>query len=164
VTQKIETQNFLENLGRFARVRVEVADALANIARTLNEAEKEGQERSGKLELERDIALEGTGFPEFFASLNTFLTQERAIAELRQARTLARQICDRTKEAVARRIPLLEQDITQLKQKIDSVEPEFQMLDRVRDNFLEEIGNTRDRKAKTISDSFSNFVFTNCCF
>jgi GTPase SAR1 family protein len=105
-----------------------------------------------------EASLEGTGFPEFFASLNTFLTQERAIAELRQARTLSRQICDRTKEAVARRIPLLEQDITQLKQKIDSVEPEFQMLDRVRDNFLEEIGNTRDRKAKTISDSFSNFV------
>lgn len=32
--------------------------------------------------------LEGTGFREFMGSLNTFLTQERAIAEMRQARTL----------------------------------------------------------------------------
>ena len=30
--------------------------------------------------------LNGTGFPDFLGSLNTFLTQERAIAELRQAK------------------------------------------------------------------------------
>ena len=50
-------------------------------------------------------SLEGTGFAEFMGSLNTFLTQERAIAEFRQARTLARQAFARVQEAIARRIP-----------------------------------------------------------
>src|ERR687885_1018532 len=62
-------------------------------------------------------SLGGTGFPEFMGALNTFLTKERAIAELRQARTLARQTCTHAKEAIARRVPLLEQDVKQLKER-----------------------------------------------
>ncbi len=44
-----------------------------------------------------DADLAGTGFPEFMAALNTFLTQERAISQLRPARTLARQISARVR-------------------------------------------------------------------
>jgi replication fork clamp-binding protein CrfC len=103
-------------------------------------------------------SLEGTGFPEFMTALNTFLTRERAIAELRQVRTLARQACDRTREAVKRRIPLLEQDVKQLRERISSVEPEFNKLTSIRDQFQQEIRNTRDTQAKKVADSFKTYV------
>lgn len=64
--------------------------------------------------------LEGTGFPEFIAALNTFLTKERAVAQLRQAKTLARQTYTRLHEAIERRIPLLDRDVNELKQRISS--------------------------------------------
>ncbi|KYC43790.1 dynamin [Scytonema hofmannii PCC 7110] len=103
-------------------------------------------------------SLEGTGFPEFMGSLNTFLTRERAIAELRQVRTLARQACDRTREAIERRIPLLDQDVNQLRTRINSVEPEFQKLTNIRDRFQQEIRNTSDTKSKAVADSFRDYV------
>jgi replication fork clamp-binding protein CrfC len=103
-------------------------------------------------------SLEGTGFPEFMAALNTFLTQERAISELRQARTLSRQAYNHVHDAIARRIPLLEQDASQLKQKISSVEPEFKKLTEIRDRFQQEIRTTRDEKAKSVADSFRTYV------
>lgn len=106
----------------------------------------------------QEESLEGTGFPEFMGALNTFLTRERAVAEIRQAKTLARQAYNRAKEAVERRIPLLEQDVNELKQRISSVEPEFEKLGEIRDQFQEEIRITRDRKAKAIADSFRTYI------
>jgi GTPase SAR1 family protein len=103
-------------------------------------------------------SLEGTGFPEFMGALNTFLTQERAIAELRQARTLARQAFTRVREAIARRIPLLDQNVEELKQRISSVEPQFGQLTDIRDQFRDEIRTVRDRKARAIADSFRTYV------
>ena len=105
-----------------------------------------------------DADLEGTGFPEFMAALNTFLTQERAISELRPARTLARQVSTRVREAVERRLPLLDRDVNELKEKINSVEPEFNKLTQIRDEFQQEIIGVRDRKSKAIADSFRTFV------
>lgn len=103
-------------------------------------------------------SLEGTGFTEFMAALNIFLTRERAVAELRQVRTLARLACHHTKEAIERRIPLLEQDVNQLREKIDSVEPEFQKLNSIGNEFQQEIRNTRDNQARSVSDSFRSYV------
>jgi len=103
-------------------------------------------------------SLEGTGFPEFMGALNTFLTRERAISELRQARTLARQTYNRIHEAVERRIPLLVQDTNELKTRLNSVEPEFQKLTHIRDQFKEEIKTVRDSKAKAIADSFRTYI------
>ncbi|UBF28422.1 dynamin family protein [Kovacikia minuta CCNUW1] len=103
-------------------------------------------------------SLEGTGFPAFMGALNTFLTQERAIAELRQARTLARQAFTRVREAIERRIPLLDQNVEELKQRISSVEPQFSQLSAIRDEFRDEIRKMRDRKARTIADSFRTYV------
>ncbi|MGK7878148.1 MAG: dynamin family protein [Xenococcaceae cyanobacterium] len=105
-----------------------------------------------------NASLEGTGFPEFMGALNTFLTKERAISELRQARTLGRQTHSHVREAVERRIPLLEEDVKELKQRISSVEPEFKKLNDIRDQFQKEIRAVRDKKAKTIADSFRNYV------
>ena len=102
--------------------------------------------------------LAGTGFTEFMEALNIFLTRERAVAELRQVRTLARQACHHTKEAIERRIPLLEQDVNQLREKIDSVEPEFEKLKGIGDEFQQEIRNTRDNQARSVSDSFRSYV------
>ena len=103
-------------------------------------------------------SLKGTGFPEFIGSLNTFLTKERAIAEFRQVRTLARQAESRVRESIERRIPLLDENVNQLKERISSVEPEFKKLNQIRDRFQEEIRTTRDKKAKAIADSFRTYV------
>ena len=105
-----------------------------------------------------DADLAGTGFPEFMAALNTFLTQERAISQLRPARTLARQISARVREAVGRRLPLLDRDVNELKEKINSVEPEFKKLSQIRDEFQQEIIEVRDSKSRTIADSFRTYV------
>lgn len=102
--------------------------------------------------------LKRTGFPEFMEALNIFLTRERAVAELRQVRTLARQACHHTREAIERRIPLLEQDVNQLREKINSVEPEFKKLSSIGDDFQQEIRNTRDTQARKVSDSFRSYV------
>lgn len=107
---------------------------------------------------DQNAYLDGTGFPEFLAAINTFLTQERAIAEIRQARTLARLGCDRVREAVQRRIPLLEADVSELKQRITSVEPEFAKLHEIRDRFQEEIKIMRDRKSQSVADSFKAYI------
>jgi replication fork clamp-binding protein CrfC len=103
-------------------------------------------------------SLEGTGFSSFMGALNTFLTRERAVAELRQVRTLARVACNHTSEAIARRIPLLDQDVNQLREKINSVEPEFNKLNGIRDQFQGEIFKTRDNQARTTAESFRNYV------
>jgi replication fork clamp-binding protein CrfC len=105
-----------------------------------------------------EASLDGTGFPQFMDALNIFLTRERAIAELRQVRTLARGACNNTREAVERRIPLLDQDVDELKQRIESVEPEFSKLTGICKQFQEEIRNTRDSQSKAIADSFRTYV------
>ncbi len=103
-------------------------------------------------------SLEGTGFPEFLGALNAFLTKERAVAEMRQARTLARGAYDRVREAIARRIPLLDRDVSELKERISSVEPEFEKLSEIRDRFQEEIRSLRDAKSRAIADSFREHI------
>ncbi|MBD2124324.1 dynamin family protein [Trichocoleus sp. FACHB-262] len=102
--------------------------------------------------------LTGTGFPEFEAALSRFLTQERAVAELRQSTTLARQAYNHAHEAIARRIPLLDQDVQELKERLKSVEPEFAKLNEIRDQFQAEIRELRDRKAKEIATDFCSYI------
>ena len=103
-------------------------------------------------------SLEGTGFPPFLNALNIFLTQERAVAELRQARSLARQSHSRVQEAVELRIPLLGKDVDELKAKMSSVESDFAELRKIRDNFQADIKNKRDSTARTLANSFSEYV------
>jgi GTPase SAR1 family protein len=107
---------------------------------------------------DKNASLDGTGFPEFVGAIDTFLTQERAVAQMRQARSLARSVCSHVREAVERRIPLLEKDVSDLKQRIASVEPEFEKLHEIRDRFQEEIQNMRDRQAKSIAASFKAYI------
>ncbi|MEO0867681.1 MAG: dynamin family protein [Cyanobacteria bacterium J06642_11] len=102
--------------------------------------------------------LEGTGFPPFITALNRFLTQERAVAEFRQARTLGRQAQSRFTEAIERRLPLLNQDVDELKQRIASVEPEFNQLADIREQFRGDIRSMRDRKSQAVANSFRTYV------
>jgi GTPase SAR1 family protein len=103
-------------------------------------------------------SLEGTGFGEFMQALTTFLTQERAIAELRQAKILARQAYRTTHDAIERRLPLLSHDIDALRDKIWSVQPEFEQLVDIRDQFKDEIRVIGERKAGDITTSFRDFL------
>jgi GTPase SAR1 family protein len=107
---------------------------------------------------DKDTDLAGTGFPPFINALNTFLTQERAIAELRQARIIAKQTCSHVKEAVARRIPLLDADVVELKAKIAAIEPQFDKLQSIRDGFRDDIRRVRDRQARSIADSMKTYL------
>ncbi|NEQ71965.1 MAG: dynamin [Okeania sp. SIO2C9] len=104
------------------------------------------------------VSLQGTGFPEFFGALNRFLTQERAAQEFQQAKTLAHQADSHLREAIARRTPLLEQNIEELKNKINSVAPEFHKLAEIRDQFQSEIRTVRDKEATEIAHSFRSYV------
>ncbi len=107
---------------------------------------------------DKDADLIDTGFPPFINALNTFLTQERAIAELRQARIIAKQTCSHVSEAVARRIPLLDADVSELKAKIAAVEPQFNKLQEIRDGFRDDIRRVRDRQARSIADSMKTYL------
>jgi GTPase SAR1 family protein len=118
-------------------------------------------EISAKQALSRRInkqSLSGTGFPEFMGSLNSFLTQERAVSEFRQAKTLIRQTYGRVHEAVDRRIPLLSENVDELKRKIRVVQPEFDKLVGIRDRFKDEIRVVRDRKTDEIADFFRSYI------
>ncbi|BAY66418.1 hypothetical protein NIES22_65570 [Calothrix brevissima NIES-22] len=103
-------------------------------------------------------SLEGTGFPEFIKALNTFLTKERAISELRQARTVIRQSYRTTHDAVERSIPMLGQDVNELKQRIRNTQPEFDKLVEIREQFQEEIAKIGERKANTLSISIRSYI------
>lgn len=103
-------------------------------------------------------SLDNSGFGDFTKSLNTFLTQERAIAELRQAKILSRQAYRTTHEAIERRIPLLSTDLDELRHRIWSVQPEFEQLLEIRDQFKDEIRVVGERKAGDITASFRQFI------
>ena len=108
----------------------------------------------------KDASLAGTGFPRFMGSLNEFLTRDKASVQLRQAKNLAEQTVKKVSESVDRRIPLLEEDINRLKEKINSVQPEFELLQEICGDFRSEIRKMRDRKATKISNSFSEYVIS----
>lgn len=102
-------------------------------------------------------SLEKTGFTEFLASLDRFLIRESAVSQLQQAKTLTEQTYDRIKETIERRISLLDRNENELREKILAVEPEFTKLADLCYQFIEEIREIRNQKAKAIADSFQNY-------
>lgn len=55
MSAKVAPTNFINDLERVAQARLQVSDSLGAIAKTLEQAELEGEKQSGKLELHRDI-------------------------------------------------------------------------------------------------------------
>ncbi|HIK04819.1 MAG TPA: dynamin family protein [Trichormus sp. M33_DOE_039] len=107
---------------------------------------------------DQSASLEGTGFPELLRSLNIFLTQDKAVAQLQSAIILARQTYTNIQAAIQRRLSLLNEDVSEMKQRISSVEPEFQQLGVIRDQFQGEIRTTRDNQAKAITESLRAYI------
>jgi len=106
----------------------------------------------------KQAPLDGTGFPEFIQAVNQFLTKERAIAELRQAKLMARQAYRTVHEACDRRIPLLSESLQDLRQKIRAVQPEFDQLVAIRDQFKDEIRIVGERQASASANSFRAYL------
>jgi hypothetical protein len=106
----------------------------------------------------QDANLEATGFPNFLSALNYFLAKERAVAEIERNYLIANQAYNRFREAVERRIPLLDSTVDELKQKINSVQSDFDKLSNIGKQFQQEIREIRDKKAKEIADSFKTYI------
>lgn len=106
----------------------------------------------------KGLPLDGTGLPEFIGALEQFLTQERALSEFRQVRLLMRQVYQRVHEAVHLRLPLLDEDVVKLRQRVKSVEPEFHQLREIRDAFKQEIAQVREEQADAIAGSAYRFI------
>lgn len=103
-------------------------------------------------------SLEGTGFDTFFNTLRPFLTQERITAELLSIKGLIRQIYYKLHEAIGIRIPLLEEEVEELKQKIKEVQPEFDQLVDIRDQFKDEIRAKSESYAQDLAEDFREYL------
>ena len=103
-------------------------------------------------------SLTGSGVDTFLHALDSFLTQERGQAELQRAANLAQRAYSAVQESVARRIPLLDEDLSELQQRVASVETEFGKLEKIRDNYRQLIRGKCDRAAKAIADSFKAYI------
>ena len=105
-----------------------------------------------------EAGLVNTGFTKFSDTLNNFLTEERAVAELNFVRTLAEQTYNSVHEIVSRRIPLLEETEASLKAKVADIKPEFEQLAEIRDRLIKELEAQRDLTATAIANSFEDYV------
>ena len=61
-------------------------------------------------------------------------------------------------DTVERRIPLLGQSVGELKQRIESVEPEFRKLNDILHQFKDEIITMRDRRASSVASSLRSHI------
>ncbi|VEP16135.1 Bacterial dynamin-like protein [Hyella patelloides LEGE 07179] len=102
--------------------------------------------------------LAATGYTKFTTTLNNFLAEESAIAELNLVKILAEQTYNRVHEIVERQIPLSAQTEAELQAKIAEIKPEFTQLEKIRDRLIQEIEAQRDLKAKAIANSFEDYV------
>ena len=103
-------------------------------------------------------SLTGSGVDKFLTALEDFLTQQRGQVELQRAAKLAHRAYSAVQETVARRIPLLDEDLSELQQRVASVESEFGKLEKIRDNYRQLIRGRCDRTAKAIADSFKTYI------
>lgn len=113
-----------------------------------------------KLVKDPQANLEGTGFAEFLKSLVRFLEQERLIAELRLVRLLASSTYRSVHEKVSLRIPLLSKSVQELDERIKAVEPEFEELINIRNEFSQQIDQVSNLKAKEIANSLRNYLIS----
>ncbi len=105
-----------------------------------------------------EATLEGTGLDRFLATLGQYLARDRAPAELQRVQALAQQTHQRVREAIERRIPLLEQSQMELEANIASIQSEFDQLAAIRDQFGQLIQRTREEQAGAIAESFKTYI------
>ncbi|WP_010473688.1 dynamin family protein [Acaryochloris sp. CCMEE 5410] len=103
-------------------------------------------------------ALAHSGVPVFLDSLFDFLANDRIQAELDYALQKAQMTHKQVWAAVSRRLPLLDEDLDQLKEKLASVQTDFEQLQSIRDDFQTKIRQTRDQESQAIADSFKTYI------
>ncbi len=103
-------------------------------------------------------SMVGSGVDTFLTALESFLTQRRGQVEIRRAAKLAHRAYSTVQASVARRIPLLDEDLSELQQRVASLEDEFSKLEKIRDNYQQLIRGRCDRTAKAIADSFKTYI------
>ncbi len=97
-------------------------------------------------------------FQKLIKAIYKLSIQERVITEFRQAKIVAKQGLNRLSETINIRLPLLEKDLNELKEKIRLVTPEFEKLMEIRDNFQAEIQRIGDRQAKATADYWKSYI------
>lgn len=102
--------------------------------------------------------LEGTGFPELTKTLVNFLNSDRLKSELYPAVIISKMTQEKVQKAIQRRIPLLGEAVEKLEQKIKSVQPLFDNLTKIRNDFQGEIKQSQTNSAERISESFKDYV------
>jgi hypothetical protein len=107
---------------------------------------------------EADLA--DVGFSEFLKVLERFLSRDRAAIEWESATASARGACERFKDAIERRIPLLDRTVEELKPKIEAAQSDFDKLAEIGYRFQLEIRNAGTQQAQELADSFKEYIVT----
>ncbi|WP_404785169.1 dynamin family protein [Altericista sp. CCNU0014] len=102
--------------------------------------------------------LSGTGMPQFLSQLTQFLGTERLGAELHWAERTAQRAYTQVSEAIGRRVPLLDNDASELRAKIEAVQQEFDQLAAIRDQYQDLIRQTSDREAQETAAEFKAYI------
>jgi GTPase SAR1 family protein len=105
-----------------------------------------------------DPDLSGTGFPPFLSQLTQFLGTERLGAELLWAERTAQRAYNQASSAIDRRVPLLDNDASELRAKIEAVQEDFDRLAAIRDRYQDLIRQTSDREAKETAAEFKAYI------
>lgn len=103
-------------------------------------------------------ALQGSGMPELLSSLDHFLANERGPAELARALSVANRAHRNATTSIARRIPLLDETLEALQQKVASVQSDFGQLESIRDRYRQVIQTSGTLNAKNVSASFRDYI------
>mgnify|MGYP001794371864 FL=1 len=106
----------------------------------------------------RGQSLGETGLPALIEGLDHFLAHERGPAELNRALSVASRAYRDVSTSISRRIPLLDETLETLQEKVASVESDFTKLEEIRDRYQKVITTSRDINAKIISTSFKNYI------
>jgi GTPase SAR1 family protein len=105
-----------------------------------------------------DADFSETGIPQFLNQLTQFLGKERLGAELLWAERTAQRAYTQVSEAIGRRVPLLDNDASELRAKIEAVQQEFDQLAAIRDRYQTLIRQTSDREAQETAAEFKTYI------
>lgn len=108
----------------------------------------------------RGQPLTDSGLERFLGALDHFLAYERGPAELKRAVSVASRAYRSVSTSVSRRLPLLDETLESLKEKVASVESDFTKLEEIRDRYRKVIHTSRDINAQAVSHSFRDYILS----
>lgn len=100
----------------------------------------------------------GSGLDNLLTGLDQFLAHERGPAELMRALSVASRTHRSVSTAVSRRIPLLDETLSDLQAKVASVQSDFGKLEEIRDRYRQIIRTSGDLHANGVSNDFHQYV------